>query len=468
MSNTNTMVKVAGDQVRMSVPFSKVDESKRMVHGFATLDNLDKVDDIVLSSASMAAFEKFRGNIREMHEMKAVGRMISFRPETFYDAESGGVLNGIFVSTYVSKGAQDTWEKILDGTLTGFSIGAVVKKSRNKYDEDLDKIVRVIEEYELVELSLVDNPMNQLANVVSFEKGVQTGYISEVNSENVFFCRVHNVIQFSDGAFADCHQCGGPMSNIGFVESNDPEKMMVAKAMLANIKNAPIVGDLVEFDEGVGIIDSVYTSGEVALPEDTETSIASEIEPIAVITFCQKTNDTIVRTNHRIMKNLSSITKTEEVKKVSEELEDVVEKTTPEDVEPETVEGAETVVEDTPESVEKSDIAELKEMVSDLTKSLAGLPDIFKSVVEMTAKSNESAEAAQKAASDLAEETKSAKADLEKANNEIKKLGEDLERVDSATALRKSADVGEIVQTAAPEVQSIWGGNFLDTTTKKY
>ena len=86
----------------------------------------------------------------------------------------------------------------------------------------------------------------------------------------------------------------------------------------------------------------------------------------------------------------------------------------------------------------------------------------------MTAKSNESAEAAQKAASDLAEETKSAKADLEKANNEIKKLGEDLERVDSATALRKSADVGEIVQTAAPEVQSIWGGNFLDTTTKKY
>jgi hypothetical protein len=68
-----------GDNLRLSMPFSKVDKERRIVSGFATLDNVDKQDDIVTADASMKAFAKFRGNIREMHQPLAVGKMVAFR-----------------------------------------------------------------------------------------------------------------------------------------------------------------------------------------------------------------------------------------------------------------------------------------------------------------------------------------------------------------------------------------------------
>ena len=67
-----------GDSVRLSMPLTKVDEGRRIVSGFASLDNLDKQDDIVTTEASMEAFAKFRGNIREMHQPSAIGKMVSF------------------------------------------------------------------------------------------------------------------------------------------------------------------------------------------------------------------------------------------------------------------------------------------------------------------------------------------------------------------------------------------------------
>ena len=113
----------SGDNVRLSMPFSKVDKERRTVSGFASLDNLDKQDDIVTMEASLNAFKKFRGNIREMHQPSAVGKMISFKADKYFDPETKKMYNGVFVSTYISKGAQDAWEKVLDGTYSGFSIG---------------------------------------------------------------------------------------------------------------------------------------------------------------------------------------------------------------------------------------------------------------------------------------------------------------------------------------------------------
>ena len=74
-----------GNAINLAVPFTKVNREKRTVSGFATLDNLDQTGDVVTQEASMKAFESFRGNIREMHQPLAVGKVASFRPETFYD-----------------------------------------------------------------------------------------------------------------------------------------------------------------------------------------------------------------------------------------------------------------------------------------------------------------------------------------------------------------------------------------------
>lgn len=151
------------------MPFAKVDETKRIVSGFATLNNVDRQDDIVTTEASVKAFRAFRGNIREQHSKIAAGKMISFGVEQYFDQVSNKVYDGIFVRAYISKGAPDTWEKVLDGTLTGFSIGGEIKDYETTTD-DAGNLIRVIKDYELAELSLVDNPANPLANVVSIEK----------------------------------------------------------------------------------------------------------------------------------------------------------------------------------------------------------------------------------------------------------------------------------------------------------
>ena len=141
-----------GNDINLSVPFTKVNREKRTVSGFATLDNIDQTNDVVTAEASVKAFENFRGNIREMHGSLAVGKMVSFKPETFYDPATKEFYNGVYVTAYISKGAQDTWEKVLDGTLSGFSIGGKINESDNEVNKANGKTVRFIKDYDLIEL----------------------------------------------------------------------------------------------------------------------------------------------------------------------------------------------------------------------------------------------------------------------------------------------------------------------------
>ncbi len=60
-----------GNNVRLSMPIGKVDVERRMVSGFATLDNVDRQGDIVTTESSIEAFKNFRGNLREMHQRNA-------------------------------------------------------------------------------------------------------------------------------------------------------------------------------------------------------------------------------------------------------------------------------------------------------------------------------------------------------------------------------------------------------------
>jgi len=179
-----------GNNVRLSMPIGKVDVERRMVSGFATLDNVDRQGDIVTTESSIEAFKNFRGNLREMHQPSAVGKIVSFKEDKYFDPNDKKFYSGVYVSAYVSKGAQDAWEKVLDGTYTGFSIGGNIKTWDDAYDEKIDKTIRVIKTYELHELSLVDNPANQFANILSIEKvngqNVVDGYLSKTEIENVF------------------------------------------------------------------------------------------------------------------------------------------------------------------------------------------------------------------------------------------------------------------------------------------
>lgn len=147
----------------LSFPIDMVKKEERIVTGIATADNVDKVGDVVDFQASLLAFKSWQGNIREMHAPIAVGKAISYKPIKIKGAD-GEEYNAIQVEAYISKGAESTWQKVLDGTLRAFSIGGKILKKEMMQDKVHNgRPVHIIKEYDLGELSLVDNPANAVA-----------------------------------------------------------------------------------------------------------------------------------------------------------------------------------------------------------------------------------------------------------------------------------------------------------------
>jgi hypothetical protein len=275
---------VDGNSVRLSMPFAKVDEAQRLVSGYATLDNIDTQGDIVLADASKKAFSRARGNIREMHQPIAVGKMVDFVEDEYFDKDSNQFYRGIFVTARVSEGAEDTWKKVLDGTLTGFSIGGEVNDSSNDFNKDAGKTVRYIKDYDLTELSLVDNPANQLANVLSIQKsatGTVTleGMAAETVIENVFICKTDETVVVKDVDSHDCPMCGTKMENAGWFEAGSNRTEKVADIVTKFLK--PVVEEAAPTSEGGAEVVTVNKSDQTPVPEAKETSVPnpSETQP---------------------------------------------------------------------------------------------------------------------------------------------------------------------------------------------
>ena len=130
-------------------------------------------------------------------------------------------------------------QKVLDGTLTGFSIAGEITEDDTIYDASLEKNIRIIKDYSLSELSLVDVPANQYANVLSIQKnGDFTGMLAKALIENVYYCNHDDVVQLSSTVKSSCPRCDGGMENIGFVESNDPDKAEMVKGILSQVKKS--------------------------------------------------------------------------------------------------------------------------------------------------------------------------------------------------------------------------------------
>ena len=421
-----------GDNLRLSMPFSKVDKERRIVSGFASLDNIDKQDDIVTAEASMAAFAKFRGNIREMHQPLAVGKMVNFKEDKYFDPESKKFYKGVFVSAYVSKGAQDTWEKVLDGTLTGFSIGGRMNKWDDAYDEKSDTQIRVIKEYDLVELSLVDSPANQFANIVSVEKvdGVDVFKGDATVLENVFYDKANGIVLASENESETSPINGEQMENIGFVEKTDKEKVTMIKFLVDSAKgiNTSKINKEVQ----------PMTENTEAVAEVLETEAAVEVEKSEVAPEV----DAVVETTTEDVIKADEAPASEEIAK-SEETSavDVVEEVT---------------------EVSKSDEAvdstvEIKNTLESAFSDLVSKVNSLQAEVEMLKSSKVDVETAKSSFEAVAK-------DIATVSSGFNEFGKRVELVEQDTAFRKSGDLGEIVQNQPETVEkSLWGGSFLKT-----
>lgn len=444
-----------GDRINFSMPISKVDREKRIISGWATLEMLDKQGDIVGIDASVNAFKRFRGNIREQHTPLAVGKMISFKQDKYFDKETGQAHNGIFVDVYISKGAEDTWHKINEKILTGFSIGGRIKEAEDIYAKGTDGPARFIKDYELDELSVVDNPACPAADIVSIQKfagnDIEEKTVEKNYLENVFWCSKSDMIILSENTSTSCPECNKEMVSVGFVESNDVNKSDTIMSLFDTFKKS-----------------SDEQSDDREAIDELAKSIAENNEKEGISMAGRRK---IVAAEEDI------VTKSEEVIAedaiVEEDVEDV-EEATEEVVEEPADEPAEELVE---EVVEKSDASEVVvEAIEESTTPTNINEDLAKSVDEIKASLVEMF-------GDLSTTIKSLKAEIANLNksvdtvnqevgvvkgsiNDVKgnlnEFGQRIDEVEADTAVRKSGDLGGIVQEVKLN-KSMWGGRFLSS-----
>src|SRR6202451_3262480 len=103
--------------MRFYAPIAKVDAAERMVWGYASTDAEDDQGEIITRdalAAALADYLKF-ANIREMHQMSAVGV-----------AEEAAVDDkGLYVGARIVD--PRAWDKVTSGVYKGFSVGGRVK-----------------------------------------------------------------------------------------------------------------------------------------------------------------------------------------------------------------------------------------------------------------------------------------------------------------------------------------------------
>jgi hypothetical protein len=415
----------SGDNVRLSMPIGKVDIERRMVSGFATLDNIDKQDDIVTTEASVQAFKNFRGNLREMHQPSAVGKIVSFKEDRYFDPNSKKFYSGVYVSAYVSKGAQDAWEKVLDGTYSGFSIGGNIKAWDDAYNEELEKSIRVIKDYDLYELSLVDSPANQFASIISVEKvngqNVISGVSADTIIENVFYDSSNGIVLLSDSENAVSPISGEQMENIGFVEKNDDNKTNMIKFLvdsakgISTIKITKEVNKMTETTEAV--LDAVVENIEItpeAQPAEVETPAV--VEAASADLAVAKSDDGGAVPSTLVVEEESVVAEVEAELSVAKSDESIVDA-----------------------------VAEIK---NSLTNAFGDLATTIKSLNEQVAA--------------LSKSVDTVSTEVTQVKGQFNEFGKRVDAVEQDTAFRKSGDLGEIVQFEPVKVQkSLWGGRFL-------
>jgi hypothetical protein len=146
---------LTGQPVELFIPLAKIDEEKRQVWGYGSIEEPDgagEIQDYEASKPNWIAWSRSQheasggkslGNVRRMHKLDASGRLISFQP----DDQNKGIWVGAEIVD------DQDWEKCKKGVYTGFSVGG--SYGRTWYDPKLQKT-----RYEArpEELSLVDRP----------------------------------------------------------------------------------------------------------------------------------------------------------------------------------------------------------------------------------------------------------------------------------------------------------------------
>lgn len=411
-----TTLNVNQDAVQVGVLFNKIDKENRTVSGWATLNNIDNHNDILSAPASRDAFVRFRGGIREMHQHNAVGTLLSFEEAKKYVQEEDKVYDGIIITARVSEGAENTWKKVLDGTLKGFSLGGKIKEKIRDILED-GREVDLITRYDLLEISLVDNPANPWTKVLSVKK-VDDSYVfgddSFEKSMNIFLDEDSGEVLLS----YDEDKEG--FKNIGWTDSSY-DTTTIREAINKY------------YEDKEKNVEKVYgpEMNDEILPNNESTDIVKEES--------SENPGGDVDETHKGGVHMATDETVETTEEVTEDLEKG------DDVTEEVVE-----VEDG-ENIEKM-LKEVFDGVGNLTKGIDAIREESKTSIDEVRASFE------KSLGEISEKI----SDLDELKKTVDGLGEQIEALKSSTAIKKSVDgVGNDDSDDADDEESFWRGEFL-------
>jgi hypothetical protein len=423
-------------------PFQKVNKEKRIVTGIATAENVDHSREIVDFNGSLEAFNNWMGNIREMHGKEAVGKAVAYRPVTVW--YKGSQYRGIEVDAYISKGAPNTWEKVCDGTLAGFSVGGYTIEKRKEFNKSIgDEVTRIIK-YFLGELSLVDNPDNPTAKL-SLIKMKSDGTLAveteddviEKATYNIYYCEEHQIAKADS---RECSSCAEPMKDIGSINEFDID--LITK-MVADQKGEQMQIDLEKSVEVASEEEVIVETEEVKDDETINKSLQNN-EVADTVNNMELSADQKVTMTSKFMKWLgfsdeenviekAVTTKETEVKEeATEVIEKSVEVAAEEVVDNKNDGGSELNIEDFAALLDTKLDEKLNKFRGEITEEIDNkVNEISKSVDVVTEK--------------------------------VEGVSTKVETIDEKTAVKKSVDaVDEIADNKIEKSVSFWGGSFVD------
>jgi hypothetical protein len=304
-----------------------------------------------------------------------------------------------------------------------------MNKWDDAYDEKADKQIRIIKEYDLIELSLVDSPANQFASIMSVEKvnGVDVIKGDETVLENVFYDKESGIVVTSQEDEHVSPVTGEAMTNIGFVEKDDNEKSDMIKFLV---------------DSAKGISTIKITKEVNPMTEAAEASVDAVVENVEVAPEAQPAE---VEKTDAVVEEVAVVEETEVAKSIDGGADSPVAEAA---VEEETVKEASDTVNEVSIALNEEVAKAVSEIKESLTNAFGDLAATIKSLNEQVAAVTKSID--------------SVTGEVNNIKGNFNEFGKRVDAVVADTAFRKSGDLGEIVQFEPVKVQkSLWGGRFL-------
>jgi len=156
-----------------------VDKEKRLIRGIASLEEIDRDNEIIALDAISSSLQTFLMNpiVRFKHQ-DPIGRAIV--DQTYIDAASKSFIVTAYISD-ATQTAKEAWGLILDGIIKSFSVGGKVleKEAVKENGKDFHRITKM----ELYEISVVDIPSNRKSFFEVIAKSIK-----ENNNNDTFVC----------------------------------------------------------------------------------------------------------------------------------------------------------------------------------------------------------------------------------------------------------------------------------------